>query len=166
MLVCYACETQLPDMLQTQLMGNANCYILYLKCVGVFIFLIKNASAFLCKILQLDLVRLTVFVWITLVYRGSVTWDVEIKTDRAMGVACRKLSWVFQNHSLIYCANTHIMTWDTGSFQLSSTSICNLTVFYGHLCLLEETDGDRMTSSAAEDAQYIGYDQNDGLWFT
>jgi len=39
-------------------------------------------------------------------------------------------------------------------------------VFYGHLCLLEETDGDRMTSSAAEDAQYIGYDQNDGLWFT
>jgi len=31
MLVCYACKTQLPVMLETQLMGNANCYTLYLE---------------------------------------------------------------------------------------------------------------------------------------
>jgi len=53
------------------------------------------------------------------------------------------------------------MTWHRGSFQLNSTSIRSLTVFYSRLCLLEETDGDRMTSGAAGDAQYIGYDQND-----
>jgi len=58
---------QKPDMLQTQLVGNAICYNLYLKWVGVFIFLIQNGAASLCKILQLDLVGLTVLVWITLV---------------------------------------------------------------------------------------------------
>ena len=43
-------------------------------------------------------------------------------------------------------------------YIINRNSICILAVGYVRLCLLEETEGNRITSSAAH---YIGYDQKD-----